>query len=114
MKTNEIIRVVILADQKTAFEINKNRKPQYTDTMAYADQVNGDNAFNEDYNKWVESEKLLRTFKIINPLTEGWIPSYNNPDNNNFDPMAEPAWNSGDVHEAKIIADSLIEIIPND
>jgi hypothetical protein len=52
--------------------------------------------------KWFDIESSLKEYEILNLFTEGWFPTYNNPDNFNSDPPAEPRAMIGDIVTCEI------------
>jgi len=45
---------------------------------------------NESIDFFIKNQGNIKDFEIEHEMTEGWIPTYNNPDNINLDPPAEP------------------------
>jgi hypothetical protein len=58
----------------------------YRDLLQYVGTDLIRNQLHEDV--WINA--VFSKYKVT--LSEGWIPTYNNPDNHNFEPMAEPIY----------------------
>lgn len=99
----EQIKVVIIT-VNTCREVNKYTRPERKN---FSDNF----SFTRRCQKYMEIESNLRKFSISNWLTDGWVPTYNNPDNSGCDPCAEPWLFKEEIREAVMIDERTVYII---